>query len=84
MAHDDFIPSDDYPEEFDTEYTDHIICPYCGYEFQDSWEFKDTQDEQHVDCHDCGEDDGWTIISVSLHVYENGNLSGEYLLVAGK
>jgi DNA-directed RNA polymerase subunit RPC12/RpoP len=52
MAHDDIIPSDDFPHE----YTDEIVCPYCGYEFTDSWEYSDTQDEQKVDCHDCGEE----------------------------
>ena len=40
-------------KEFDTEYKDDIVCPYCGYEFTDSWEFNDTQDEQHVDCQNC-------------------------------
>jgi hypothetical protein len=24
--------------EIDTEYTDFITCPYCGYEDRDSWE----------------------------------------------
>ena len=56
MAHDDIIPSDDYPEEFDTDYKDDIVCPYCGYEFTDSWEFNDTQDEQHVECCECGKE----------------------------
>jgi hypothetical protein len=27
-------------EEIDTEYKDDIICPYCGYKHQDSWEIK--------------------------------------------
>ena len=43
-------------EKINHEYTDEIVCPYCGYEFTDSWEFSDTQDEQQVDCHDCGEE----------------------------
>lgn len=25
-------------EEFDTDYTRDITCPYCGYENNDSWE----------------------------------------------
>jgi DNA-directed RNA polymerase subunit RPC12/RpoP len=52
MAHDDIIPSDDFPHD----HTDEIVCPYCGYEFTDSWEFNDTQDEQHVECCDCGKE----------------------------
>ena len=43
-------------KEFDTEFRDDIVCPYCGYEFTDSWEYNDTQDEQKVDCHDCGKE----------------------------
>lgn len=43
-------------KDIDHEYTDEIVCPYCGYEFTDSWEYSDTQDEQVVDCHDCGEE----------------------------
>ena len=56
MAHDDFIPSDDFPEEIDHDHTDEVICPYCGYEFSDSWEFNGTQDEQHVECDECGKE----------------------------
>jgi len=52
MAHDDIIPSDDFPHD----YTDEIVCAYCGYEFTDSWEFNDTQDEQHVECCECGKE----------------------------
>jgi len=34
----------------DTYYTDDVICPYCGYEFSDSWEMS----EGEHDCYDCG------------------------------
>jgi hypothetical protein len=34
---------------FSREYTDEVICPHCGYEHRDSWEF---QDGEH-DCPDC-------------------------------
>ena len=30
--------------------SDEIVCPHCGYEFSDSWEYHDTQDEQKVEC----------------------------------
>lgn len=28
-------------KEIDHDYTDEIVCPYCGYEFGDSWELGD-------------------------------------------
>lgn len=34
-------------EEFDTEYTEDVTCPWCGKEETDSWEFKDGE-------HECG------------------------------
>ncbi len=34
------------------EYTNEIVCPYCGYEFNDSWEFN--RDESgETDCPEC-------------------------------
>lgn len=33
------------------EYTDEIVCPYCGYTFKDSWEYKGRCEE--VDCPEC-------------------------------
>jgi uncharacterized Zn-finger protein len=35
----------------DHEYTDEIVCPYCGAEFSDSWEFKD---DDSPECEECG------------------------------
>lgn len=39
--------------EIKCEYTDEVVCPHCGYEFNDSWEF---QDFEVVDCCECGEE----------------------------
>ena len=36
--------------EFDHEYTDEIVCPWCGYIFSDSWKFSDFGE---IEC-DCG------------------------------
>jgi hypothetical protein len=38
------------------ECTDEIVCPYCGYEFSESYEFGDgfSEDLDIIDC-DCGE-----------------------------
>ena len=40
--------------EFDTEYTDNVICPYCGYEDRDSWEYG--QDDFETKCSSCGKE----------------------------
>ena len=37
----------------DTEYTDNIKCPFCGYEDMDSWESNDC-DGTAVNCGECG------------------------------
>ena len=37
-------------EEIDHEYTAEVVCPYCGYEFHDSWELDDTGD---IECGSC-------------------------------
>lgn len=36
--------------EIDHEYTDEIVCPWCGYKMSDSWEMSD---DGEYDC-DCG------------------------------
>lgn len=45
-------------EEIDCRYTDEIVCPYCGYEFSDSWEYADYS-RVEVECGDhlnCGKE----------------------------
>lgn len=45
-------------KEIDHDYTEEIVCPYCGYEFGDSWEYADYT-EIKVECGDhinCGEE----------------------------
>ena len=37
----------------DTDYTDNIICPHCGYEDKDSWECSESGE---MDCRRCGEE----------------------------
>jgi predicted RNA-binding Zn-ribbon protein involved in translation (DUF1610 family) len=34
----------------DTDYTDEVVCPHCGYKYHDSWELSDGEYE----CSDCG------------------------------
>jgi hypothetical protein len=37
-------------KEIDHEYTDEVVCPYCGHEHSDSWEYGDGG---IVDCDGC-------------------------------
>lgn len=39
------------PNAIDHEYTDNIVCPWCGSEDTDSWE---AADDGKRDCYDCG------------------------------
>jgi hypothetical protein len=43
-------------EEIERHKEHEITCPYCGYEFQDSWDYglKDDGDEIIEDCPECG------------------------------
>lgn len=40
------------------EYTDNIVCPYCGYTFEDSWEFDGECDNE--DCPECEKAFSWS------------------------
>ena len=40
-------------EEIDCEYTDEIVCPYCGYELGDSYELGESGE---YDCDKCGKE----------------------------
>lgn len=43
-------------EEIDCEYTKEIVCPHCGYEFQDSYEYgSDAEEIGLLQCDECGE-----------------------------
>ncbi len=35
--------------------TDEVVCPYCGHEHSDSWEwFRDNGHDVDIDCATCG------------------------------
>ena len=38
-------------EEIDHEYTDNIVCPHCGEEERDSWEY--SEDSGSATCGEC-------------------------------
>ena len=44
-----FVDGEDPEEQYGT---DNIICPYCGYENEDSWEYNES--DEHYECHNCG------------------------------
>lgn len=39
-------------EDIDYRDTDEVVCPYCGYEFGDSWEFQMNGCE-NINCDEC-------------------------------
>jgi len=41
-------------EEIDCDYTDEVVCPYCGYKDSDSYEyFGRSSDSTNVQCNEC-------------------------------
>jgi hypothetical protein len=42
-------------KNFDTDFTNNMVCPHCGYEDGDCWEYgmKDGEELQ-TECHSCG------------------------------
>lgn len=42
--------------EIDCNYTDLITCPYCGYNWEDSWEFGSSG---IIHCYNCFNDFGF-------------------------
>jgi len=44
-------------KSIDCEYTSEIVCPYCGEEVGDSWEFEGEDGEW--ECHECEKTFNW-------------------------
>lgn len=43
-------------KDIDHEYTNEIVCPHCGYEYGDSWEYLESDgDTREMECDECGE-----------------------------
>ncbi len=40
-------------DEIDCWRTDEIVCPHCGEQFTDSWEYGDAEDIGDVECGEC-------------------------------
>lgn len=43
----------------DHEYTKEVVCPHCGYEENDSWEYSD---DTETECSECGK-----LFGISIH-----------------
>jgi DNA-directed RNA polymerase subunit RPC12/RpoP len=37
-------------KEIDHNFTNEVVCPYCGWELRDSWEL---DDKGYMDCEEC-------------------------------
>jgi len=56
-------------EEIDHDCTSNIVCPYCGYEDEDSYEHYE-EGETNLDCKDCGRNFN---LSVGVSYYFSSN-----------
>lgn len=52
-------------KEFDTDLTDEIVCPECGHEESDSWEYGDLESSGRVTCGRCSRE-FWATRNVSI------------------
>lgn len=46
--------------EIDHEYTQDLVCPFCGYTERDSWEIHGNDEDGETDCGECGETYRWS------------------------
>lgn len=46
--------TDEVEQKIDTDYTEEIVCPYCGFEYSKSNEFR--EDNDILLCDECGEE----------------------------
>jgi transposase len=44
-------------KKLEYKYTDNVVCPYCGYVHEDSWEYG--QDGGNMECSECGKTFDW-------------------------
>ena len=54
-------------EEIDHEYTNNMVCPYCGFEDYSSWELSRNDDSSdETECNECGKKFFWECVT-SVH-----------------
>jgi len=44
----------------EVEVSENLICPHCGYEDKDSWEYKESLVEEETTCENCGKKFSYT------------------------
>ena len=60
---------DNWEKEIETDFTQELVCPYCGYEDTDSWEYdQNTFDGVlgDIECGECGK---------TFHAQRNGEIT---------
>jgi transcription elongation factor Elf1 len=50
-----FLIKGDNMQDSKHEYTNEIICPYCDYKFNDSWEYNQDGEDQTINCKNCND-----------------------------
>lgn len=40
-------------EEYETDYTNFMVCPHCGHKHRDSWEIFPNSEDGEYDCEEC-------------------------------
>jgi hypothetical protein len=64
--------------EFDCEYTDAIVCPYCGHEQSDSWEICGDRNDGETDCGECEKKFSYSRdFTVNYTTHKSACLNGE-------
>jgi len=64
----------------DTSYTDEVVCPHCGHECMDSYEFFSQHEEcTEIDCDDCGKT--FSTCRSTTTYYRSSCLSDEHTYV---
>ena len=55
--------------EFETSFTEEVVCPYCGYEYQNSYELDlpegGMSGPEKIECEECGKE---FLVSMDLQV----------------
>lgn len=55
-------------KEIDHSYTEEIVCPYCGYEHENSWEWEGSGGRE--ECAECGKEFKWESETVVTYCTE--------------
>lgn len=63
-------------KEYEDKYEDEVTCPYCGFKYSDSWEIRDSVDDE--ECPECKKHFSIEIIRrVDYHTRPDCELNGQ-------